>query len=249
MKIVRWLQELLRGAYKTPQQIVKAAKADAWAFHDDSLVQRVLGEGPPLADAKGWRALKRLTVPQHFFTEDIYLRQSERADWQTVNPQIKYFAAKLVEVLRKQGIPFFVHSAFRTKDEQDRLVLHGRSKAAWPRAPHAQGEAVDLVHSRYAWELTRDEWAMIGKIGKELAHRLGLEVVWGGDWSFYDPAHWEIRDWRQRIKDEIVHGEPIRKSPRKILREMAGGLPAPITKEQQARNKAAIEAYMGSNSS
>ena len=27
---------------------------------------------------------------------------------------------------------------------------------------------------------------------------IGVKVVWGGDWTRpYDPAHWELADWKQ----------------------------------------------------
>lgn len=220
MSILRWFQKYRNGQLRTPQQVYREAAQAANDDHEDTLFARFLNDVP---DAQGWAAIDRLKAPKHFFTSELALAQHERADWQLVDPRVKLFAARMVEEMRKIGVPIFVHSAYRTKQEQDALVERGRSKAKWPRAPHSQGAAVDLVHSRYAWELTKGEWAMIGKLGKEVAQRIGVPIVWGGDFrTFYDPAHWELEDWRTRIVQDPETGPPIHKTPRAILREMTG---------------------------
>lgn len=84
----------------------------------------------------------------------------------------------------------------RTHDEQDRLYAKGVTKAKGGESPHNYGCAVDQVHYSRYWDLTKKEWAVIGLIGKEVARRRNIKIVWGGDWGFYDPAHWELRDWR-----------------------------------------------------
>lgn len=164
------------------------------------------------------QAMDRLTVHQSFFTLESTLRQFERADWQHVEPRLMRFTALLIEAFRRQGIPLYPHSAFRTSEEQRELVRKGVSKTPPPIAAHCQGCAVDIVHGRYHWELSRNEWAAIGKIGKMVAQSMGLDVTWGGDWSFYDPAHWEIKGWRDLVAPRPLK-EPIRKTPRKILSE------------------------------
>lgn len=159
---------------------------------------------------------KRLHFPSRLSSEN-YLEQLGRADWQHTDTDMRIFAAALVIELQKRGLPFYVHTAYRTRKEQDRLYNKGRSKALWPRAPHCQGKAVDIVHSAFHWELTKQEWAWVGQIGKNLAKRLGIEVTWGGDWSFYDPAHWELTDWRADIVRH-VDGSPLHAMPKAIYR-------------------------------
>lgn len=172
--------------------------------------------------------LSRLKFPSHF-TSKQHLRQDETADWAHTDPRIQLFAASLIEVLRAQNIPMWVHSAYRTAAEQTKVFEAGYSKLNTNRAPHRQGKAVDIIHGKFAWELTEQEWAHIGKIGKEVLDRINrnrpmkdrFQLNWGGDWRFYDPAHWEIADWSSSIVDYPVV-TPVRKTPRLILRQNRG---------------------------
>ena len=58
---------------------------------------------------------------------------------------------------------------------------------------------MDIVHASRAWNLTKKEWDVLGSIGKEIARKRNLKMEWGGDWKFYDPAHWQIKDWRDQL--------------------------------------------------
>lgn len=168
--------------------------------------------------------LVRLQFPSHF-NSPAHMRQDERADWQHVDWRLRLFSASLIEALRRKHIPMWVHSAFRTPDEQAAAHASGNSQLGGLRAPHRQAKAVDIIHGKYAWDLTRQEWAHIGKIGKEVLARMNrnlpkkdqLELVWGGDWSNpWDPAHWEIKSWRDNIV-QLPIGQPVRLRPRLIL--------------------------------
>lgn len=194
------------------------------ALRDARRVEETLGkvEGPDrffeMPDDKGFQAPRRLAVDSPtYFTSEPYLRQMHRADWQNTHRAIQEFAARFVLEMRRQGIPVFVHCAFRTPEEQERLKREGRSKALHPNAPHVRGGAVDIVHSRYAWELTRQEWDYLGKVGKDIAQKMGIRIEWGGDWRFYDPAHWELENWRICTSAaEPRVGPPLRMTPHRI---------------------------------
>jgi hypothetical protein len=65
---------------------------------------------------------------------------------------------------------------------------------------------VDIIHASRAWNLTKKEWDVLGSIGKEIARKRNLKMEWGGDWDgregrpkFYDPAHWQIKNWRDLL--------------------------------------------------
>ena len=90
----------------------------------------------------------------------------------------------------------FAHNMKRTPDEQNALFVKGVSKARNIQSPHVHGCAVDIVHGVRGWDLTRIEWDIVGHLGYEVARALGIKIQWGGEWSFYDPAHWELEDWR-----------------------------------------------------
>jgi hypothetical protein len=96
----------------------------------------------------------------------------------------------------------------RDEKRQNDLYEQGRSKAKGGNSPHQFGCAVDIVHATRYWQLSKKEWDIIGSIGKEIARKRHLKLDWGGDWDFYDPAHWQLKNWRIR-KDEPKIGRPI----------------------------------------
>lgn len=217
-KITDWFQRYVLRQLTTPRDIVAASRAEA------PLGDRFFGAP---ADSLHFSAPARLTNAP-FIRSTPHLKQWDRADWQGVDPRIAYFLARLQMRLQQMGIPTYVHTAYRTRSAQDAAYNSGASTLRGDRAAHRVGAAGDLVHSNFHWELSRQEWDFIGKVGKEV-HRLiqqGLPaddrwgLVWGGDWSKpWDPAHWELQDWR--TLPTIQDGDPIRLTPRNILDRMA----------------------------
>lgn len=149
--------------------------------------------------------LRGMTDRSFCFSEKYGVQQG-RADRTGAQPEILDFERKLIRRCWKLGVPMFAHCVNRGSEEQNRLFKLGHSKARAGESPHNFGAAVDIVHSTKAWELTRKQWALIGHLGKELATQHGLDVVWGGDWEFYDPAHWELATWRT-IRSQYSDGE------------------------------------------
>jgi len=125
-----------------------------------------------------------------------YMEQQSRANRKGANIDILDFERAFIRRMRKMHVPMFSHSIVRTEAEQDALFVQGVSKARGPAGPHVWGCAVDLIHGTKAWNIPDEAWRIIGHVGKEVAHSLGIKLVWGGDWKFYDPAHWEIDGWR-----------------------------------------------------
>lgn len=156
---------------------------------------------------------------KNYFIGDQYMAQMVRADWQQTDRAIQEFAARFVLEMRRRDIPVYVNEAFRTVERQKELSGAGFSKLDSARAPHVQGAAVDIVHSRYFWDLTDAEWAYMGKVGKEIARKMGLRIEWGGDWKFYDPAHWQLSGWAVDWRHDVTAGDPIRKTPSRIKKE------------------------------
>lgn len=121
------------------------------------------------------------------------------ADRTGASDEIIDFTRAFLRDLGSRGMPFFPHCFVRSADEQERLYKLGRTKARAGQSPHNHGLAVDVVHFGKFWDLTEKQWSVVGLIGKEVARRRNLKVTWGGDWAFYDPAHWEIADWKARV--------------------------------------------------
>lgn len=155
-------------------------------------------------------ARKRLMFEKHFFTSEAQLSRNMRADWAGVDLRIREFAFQLVRQARRRGIPLYVHTARRTVQQQAELYREGRSKVEGPVAAHTVGAAVDIVHTAFHWEMSEAEWAYIGRLGKEIARRMNLSIEWGGDWSWSDPAHWQLPNWRHL---PMAQGEPVHISP------------------------------------
>lgn len=155
---------------------------------------------------------------RQYFVGTPYLKQQSRADWQHCPRAIQEFGARLVLEMRRRQIPMFVHCAYRSPAEQTAAVKRGVSKAYPQAAPHCRGAAVDVIHSIFAWEMNKSEWDYIGKIGKEIADKMGIDIEWGGDWKFYDPAHFELVGWRDLPGPYEPH-DPINKTPHAIKAE------------------------------
>jgi len=95
---------------------------------------------------------------------------------------------------------FFVTEFYRDNARQFQFKRDGFSKAGPGVLFYNFGLAVDIVHTGKLWDLSKPEWDIIGAIGKETARKMNLKVEWGGDWSFWDPAHWQIAGWR-KVRD------------------------------------------------
>lgn len=120
------------------------------------------------------------------------------ADSAGASPALIAHARMLMKSCSDLGIPMYVHTWWRTPEQQRVVVAGGFSKTT--DGPHMHGMAYDLVHGRLHWELPRATWEIIGALGNELARRNGLPIKWGGEWSDpWDPAHWQIANWRDRI--------------------------------------------------
>ena len=183
--------------------------------------------GPPDDIPGVWDAPERLKAP-NFIGSTGHLSQWDRADWAYVDLRLAYWAALFQEAARKRGIPLYVHNALRYKSEQDDLVRRGVSRTKYPNSAHNIGEAVDIVHGLFHWEMSRQEWALLGVLGKLALERVNaqlpkdrkLHLTWGGDWkSFWDPAHWEISDYKARTR-VLPPDEPMRRTPRYLLKHL-----------------------------
>jgi len=239
MRISKAWQAYLQGLLKTPQEIYRAFHNEREPIPDRFFVIPVDGEK--------FDAPARLMNAQHLLS-NAHLRQMDRANWNGADPRIQEFAGRLLAALRKRNIHFYVFEAVRSKKDQDEYLAKGTSKARWPNAPHCRGGAVDIVHCNYFWDLTTDEWLLVGKLGKDLHDALmrktplkdRYEIVWGGDWRKrptdrlgWDPAHWELRDWKT-LPVSPPNAEHIRMTSKALL--TGPGPHAPVTEAERAEN-------------
>lgn len=135
-----------------------------------------------------------------FTGSERHREQQWRANRKGAHPDILDFERIFIRRMAKMSVPMFAHCVIRTDEEQDRLFKAGRSKARAGQSPHGEGYAVDIVHGLKAWDMDEKTWAILGHLGKEVAAANGIDIEWGGDWAFYDPAHWQLRGWKTMPK-------------------------------------------------
>jgi hypothetical protein len=140
------------------------------------------------------------------------LKQHARADWTGVDPEIHEFYGKLYKELKRRGLPVYAHTVYRSPALQAMLHAEGKSQVA--DGPHQRGAAVDVVDAFYHWDARREYWDFVGAVGKDIIKKNRYSIEWGGDWSFYDPAHWQLRNWRNSPVVES-HADPTPAMPGK----------------------------------
>jgi len=130
------------------------------------------------------------------FCEGIkYREQQWRAERKGADPRILTFERLLVRRMRNLNIPMFASEVMRSQQRQLLLWTEGHSRVK-EYGPHTRGAAVDIIHGIHGWNIPKKAWSLVGHIGKEIIAQESLGMRWGGDWDFYDPAHWELTDWK-----------------------------------------------------
>lgn len=149
-----------------------------------------------------------------FFYSKYYLKTFDRADYYGAPAPLRVFTWRFMKALRARGLPFYVHTCWRSPDDQQKLKSDGFSQVA--RSPHQKSCAVDIVSAVDHWEIPETLWYYVGTLGESVAKSTpfpsGVSMEWGGRWKFFDPAHWQLSDWRQRPAVDWPH-EPKRLSP------------------------------------
>lgn len=173
-----------------PEQVRKLAQ----------LVEEVREGIEPLPEPTTYGGALKVMVNRPFLATWKHREQHLRANRVGAHPDILAFERAFVARFKRVGVPMWAHSVVRDEAEQNRLYVTGVSLATAGKSPHNHGLAVDLVHGTLAWNLPKSSWEIVGHVGLEVAAQLGVKLEWGGTWRrFYDPAHWELSDWRSRV--------------------------------------------------
>ena len=139
-------------------------------------------------------------------------------DYRYSHPDVIIFWKAMFKHMKARGIPVRAFEFTRSMERQNELFDSGRSKARAGQSPHQIhtirfeskdpitkkvlvtykdcSAAVDIIHATRGWNLTKKEWDVVGAIGKEIARKRNIDIEWGGDWQFYDPAHWQLKSWK-----------------------------------------------------
>jgi len=173
-------------------------------------------------------AAQRLVDRSALLTLD-YKQQRVKTPFDGTHPLVKEFHAKFIKELERRGYPFYAFEFVRSYERQRILFKQGVTRAQPGSSPHQYGCAVDIVHCLKFWDLEHKQWEVLGAIGKEVARKAKIPIVWGGDFrSIWDPAHWELEYWRdlRRAKWALEgRGEhlPPKEVPRFLTLEQEAG--------------------------
>ncbi len=115
---------------------------------------------------------------------------------------------RLFEACADEGLDFDVICGHRGQPAQDVAFAEGRSKLRWPLSAHnsTPSRAADVTPRPLNWKDVKSFKALGAKV-KMVAEKIGVDVVWGGDFkSWKDFPHWERlyrvwQDMRRRCYD------------------------------------------------
>lgn len=98
---------------------------------------------------------------------------------------------------------FTVIEGYRTKEDQDAMFYKSTSRVKWPNSKHnaLPSKAIDI----WPWPVPRKKdgsldsdspaWDTLAGVVLEKAEQLGINLVWGGNWSsLVDKPHFELKD-------------------------------------------------------
>ena len=149
----------------------------------------------------GFSSALRAIQDQPFMLSTAYGDQLGRPLREGAHEKIRLFENRMITRMQNLLVPMYCHCMVRTLAEQRGAFVRGNSKNDGSKPYPHMAWAVDIVHGVKQWDLSRESWALIGHIGKEVSTQNGIRIVWGGDFkSIYDPAHWELKDWRGLAK-------------------------------------------------
>lgn len=195
-----WRAVLVAAGFQVSTTASVRERAERHARQEFDLAS--VGHGPKVT-------LQALRVRSDWFLREAHLRQGVRANWAGVDPALAEFYYRLYRRLRREGLPVYCHTCVRSAAEQSRLFERGLSRVRV--GAHQSGSAIDVVHAVGHWDVPSEFWDYIGYVGKQIAETYGLPIEWGGDWEFYDPAHWQVAHWRKRplvASDDVVRAMP-----------------------------------------
>jgi peptidoglycan L-alanyl-D-glutamate endopeptidase CwlK len=117
----------------------------------------------------------------------------------TVNSILQELVTDAIKIT-KQDFGIVRLGGKRTAAEQNNLYLHKVSKCDGykNKSYHQSGDAVDLIpyiDGAYTWE-NKEAFNTIHKAVMDTWSTMCVSeytLRWGGDWTYYDPAHYELR--------------------------------------------------------
>lgn len=121
------------------------------------------------------------------------------------HPDIVKFWRIFHKDMEKRNIPIRAFEFKRSHDRQNELYKEGRSFAKGGMSAHNYGLAVDVISTTKAWSLSKKQWDLFIAIGYEAARKANIKIKNGSEFkNLYDPAHWELLNWKEIASPKIV---------------------------------------------
>lgn len=146
-------------------------------------------------------ALLSIAAPDYYLARKDEKDRLAEAIWdERGDPRIRKFTLAVIEELARYGVPLRCFNIYRGEAAQNKAYVEGHSKARFGQSPHNYGLATDLIHATKGWDIPKLAWEAIHVIAAEVARRQNLPIRWGGHFTnLWDPAHYELKDWRKSI--------------------------------------------------
>ena len=108
---------------------------------------------------------------------------------QQAHPDLQSICFEAIEL-----VDFTVICSYRGKREQNEAFSKGNSKLKFPQSKHNKlpSLAVDIVPYPLDWD-DIESFKKVAKVIKKVASELSIEIEWGGDWTFKDYPHFELK--------------------------------------------------------
>jgi len=113
----------------------------------------------------------------------------------TCHPELQ---ALMNEAIKDAPVDFCIVCGHRGQEDQDKAFAQGYSKVKWPNGKHNKtpSEAVDVAPV-IDGKAIFDDVSLFDCLAEHIAlcaHKLNLDVVWGGTWEWKDYPHWERKN-------------------------------------------------------
>lgn len=141
-------------------------------------------------------ALPAALPPTLFISSEHTDLASANRDWNRLDPLFTQQVLHLFSRMAEQGYPMALLEGYRSAERQDMLAAKGSNvtQVSGLQSKHQYGMAVDVAPLKNGMLMIseKDPWCAdaYALLGKE-AVRMGL--TWGGDWSFQDLGHIELK--------------------------------------------------------
>ena len=115
--------------------------------------------------------------------------ETSQARLMTCHPDLRKIFNEVIKVM-----DVTILEGHRNQSKQKEVFDAGKSKAEWPYSKHNKlpSLAVDVAPYPIDWN-DRERFFRLAGVVQGIASQMEIDVTWGGDWSFFDGPHFELK--------------------------------------------------------